>query len=109
MAMTILSYLTYAVFYPGVLVVLGTFATARPGEKVSAVPQVAKPLSWAGAVVVILGVIHSVCIVGAGVFGGWREEATLIAEMMAHRVFEGGVLAGLALLCLWRTRGSQGA
>lgn len=107
-AVTVLSYLASAVFYAGVVVGLGTLATARAGDRMSAATGVAKLLSWAGAVVVALGVVQSVCIVGAGVFGGWRQEATQIAVLMAHRVFEGGVLAGLALLCLRRVKGAQG-
>ncbi len=54
-ATTILTYLSYAVFYPGVLVGLGTFATAWSGDRVSAAAGVAR-FSWAGAALVVLGV-----------------------------------------------------
>jgi hypothetical protein len=104
-ATTILTYLSYAVFYPGVLVGLGTFATAWSGDRVSAAAGVARLLSWAGAALVVLGVAQAICVVGIGYWGEWRGEASQVAIVVANRVFEGGVLAGLALLCLRRARG----
>ncbi len=102
-AQVILVYLEQAIFCSGVLLGLGALATARKGDGTSAVSTVARLLSWGGAAVVILGVAQSVCIVGSE-WGGWRTEATQIATKMATAVFEGGVLAGLALLCLRRAR-----
>ncbi len=108
-AQIILIYMGQAVFYSGVLIGLGTLATARKGDAASAAPRVARLLSWAGAAVVVLGVAQSICIVGIEQWGGWRLEASQIGLRMGTAVFEGGVLAGLALLCLRRLKGPQGA
>ncbi len=105
-AQVILIYLSQAVFYSGVLIGLGTLATTRKGDPASAAPRVARLLSWAGAAVVVLGVAESICIVGIEQWGGWRLEASQVGLRMGTAVFEGGVLAGLALLCLRRARGS---
>ena len=105
----IISKMRLAVFYPGVLIGLGTFAIARRGETVSAAPRVARILSWGGVVVVLLGVVEAISFLGVGQWGGWRGEAAQVAHIAATAVFEGGVLAGLALLCLRRLKGPQGA
>jgi MFS family permease len=103
-AQAVLAHVATGIFYAGVLVGIGTFATARSRDAASAVPRVARMLSYGGAVVVVLGVAQSVCIVGVNEWDGWRDQAYQIAYNLGHAVFEGGVLAGLALLCLRRLR-----
>lgn len=102
----VLSSVGNAVFYSGLLVGLGTFATAQ-SKDVSSAASVARLLSYTGAVVVALGVAESVCIVGINEWSGWHNEASQIAFRLADRVFEGGMLAGMALLCLRRVKRSQ--
>jgi hypothetical protein len=104
-ARTILSYIGTGVFSAGLLVGLGTVATARSKGASSRAIAVASLVSKAGAAVIILGVAEAVCIIGANQYGqGWQYEASQVAFRVATRVFEGGVLAGLALLCLRQVR-----
>ena len=109
-AETILMYVGTGVFSAGVLVGLGTLATARSNDVPRRPIAVAGLLSKGGAAVVILGVAQAVCTVGTSSYGqGWQHEAYQVAFRMASSVFEGGLLAGLALLCLRQAkpRGSR--
>jgi hypothetical protein len=100
-AETILLYVGTGVFNAGVLVGLGILATARSNDVSRRPIAVASLLSKAGAAVVVLGVAQAVCIVGSSHYGqGWQYEASQVAFRVAGSVFEAGVLAGLALLCL---------
>ena len=99
----VISYVASGISWAGILVGLGTLATARPKDARS-VESVARLLSFAGALVVVLGVAGSVCLVGRNDWDGWRNQASQIAYLLAYRVFDGGVLAGLALLCLRQAR-----
>jgi hypothetical protein len=104
-AHTILSYISTGVFSAGLLVGLGTVATARSKGVSSRAIAVASLVSKAGAAVIVLGVAEAVCIVGANQYGlGWQFEASQVAFRVGTRVFEGGVLAGLALICLRQVR-----
>ena len=105
LAETILQYVSTAVFSAGLLVGLGTVATTRSKSASARAPAVASLVSKAGAVVIILGVAEAVCIIAANQYGqGWQWEASQVAFRIGTRVFEGGVLAGLALLCLRQVR-----
>jgi hypothetical protein len=104
-AETILLFVSSAIFYSGVLVGLGTLATARPGDVSRRPIAVASLLSKAGAAVVILGVVQAVCMIGTNHYGqAWQHEAYQVAFRMAGSVFQAGVLAGLALLCLRQSK-----
>ena len=93
------------IFYAGILVGLGTIAAARSKGACRRSIAVASLLSKTGAVIVFLGVAQAVCVVGSDSYGlGWQYEASQIAFRIASRVFEGGLLAGLALICLRQTR-----
>lgn len=112
-AETILMFVSTGVFYVGLLVGLGTVATAGSRGASARAVAVASLLSKAGAAIIILGVAQAVCIVGASRYGqGWQHEAYQVAFRMAGNVFEAGVLAGLALICLRQSkpgdRGGQG-
>jgi sugar phosphate permease len=104
-AETILVYIGGGIFSAGLLVGLGTVATARSKGVSSRATAVASLVSKAGAAVIILGVAEAVCIVGANQYGlGWQFEASQVAFRVGSSVFEGGVLAGLALICLRQGR-----
>jgi hypothetical protein len=104
-AETILHYVGTGIFYAGFLVGLGTLTTARSNDVPRRRIAVAGLLSKGGAAVVILGVAQAVCIVGTNSYGqGWQHEPYQVAFRMASSVFEGGLLAGLALLCLRQSK-----
>jgi len=97
----VLGLVTSAIFFSGLLVGLGTVATSRSNNDSRRPIAVASLLSKGGAAIVILGVAQAVCIVGANQYGqGWQHEASQVAFTVAGSIFEGGLLAGLALLCL---------
>jgi len=64
-AETILVYIGGGIFSAGLLVGLGTVATARSKGASSRATAVASLVSKAGAAVIILGVAEAVCIIGA--------------------------------------------
>lgn len=97
----VLSFVASGVFYAGVLVGLGTIATARSKRGHSRAAPVASLLSKAGAVIIVLGIAEAICIIGATHYGQeWQNEASVVAFRVGTRVFQAGVLAGLALICL---------
>ncbi len=109
-AETILVYIGGGIFSAGLLVGLGTVATAGAKGASSRATAVASLVSKAGALVIILGVAEAVCIIGAKQYGqGWQYEASQVAFRVGSSVFEGGVLAGLALICLRQVRHSGSA
>jgi hypothetical protein len=74
-AETILVYIGGGIFSAGLLVGLGTVATARSKGVSSRDTAVASLVSKAGAAVIILGVAEVVCIIGADQYGqGWQYE-----------------------------------
>ena len=104
-AETILVYIGGGIFSAGLLVGLGTVATAGAKGASSRATAVSSLVSKAGALVIILGVAEAVCIIGAKQYGqGWQYEASQVAFRVGTSVFEGGVLAGLALVCLRQVR-----
>jgi len=110
-AETILLYVGTGVFYAGVLVGLGTLATARSNNVYRRPVAVASLLSKGGAAVVILGVAQAVCIVGATHYGqGWQHKAYQVVFRVAGSVFEGGILAGVwrSSACACRNPGAPG-
>ncbi|MBN2099381.1 MAG: hypothetical protein JW753_07270 [Dehalococcoidia bacterium] len=114
-AETILLFVSTGVFYAGLLVGLGTVATAGSRGASARAVAVASLLSKAGAVIIILGVAQAVSIVGASRYGdrAGNTRPTRSAFRMTGSVFEAGVLVGLALLCLHQSKpgncgGNQG-
>ena len=103
-ALYVLSCVGTAVSYCGLRLGLGTLATARSKALSSRANAVASLLSKAGAALVVLGVAESVCIIGGNVWSGWRGDASMVAFRVAGRVFEAGLLAGVALLCLRQSK-----
>jgi hypothetical protein len=104
-AYTVLAYIRTGFFSAGVLVGLGTVATARSSDGSRRPIAAASLLSKAGATVVILCIAEAICIVGTNQYGlGWQWEASQVAYRVATGVFEAGVLAGLALFCLRQSK-----
>lgn len=104
LADVILQSVSTAIFYSALLLGLGTLATVRSRGISSPVNAVARLVSSAGTAVIVLGIAESVCIIGTDMWPTWQYGASQVAFTVATRVFQAGVLAGLALLCLRQAR-----
>ena len=99
---TMLSYVSTAVYVSGILVGLGTLATARTNGVSTPVQRMARFLLLGGVAVVVLGIIQVVCTsIGKlpYVSSSWYTTGWVFS-LMGSALFYAGILEGLAYLCL---------
>jgi hypothetical protein len=104
---SMLGYVSTAVYVSGILVGLGTLATARTNGVSTSIQRMVHFLLLGGVAVVVLGIIQVVCInVGELPYGGLPYASShwyiagWVFSLIGSTLFYAGILEGLAYLCL---------
>jgi hypothetical protein len=104
---SMLGYVSTAVYVSGILVGLGTLATARTNGVSTSIQRMVRFLLLGGVAVVVLGIIQVVCInVGELPYGGLPYASShwyiagWVFSLIGSTLFYAGILEGLAYLCL---------
>ena len=98
----VLGYVSNAVYVPGILVGLGTLATARTkGVSTPPIQRMARFLLLGGVAVVVLAIIQVVCTsIGKLPYASSWDTTSWVFSMIGSALFYAGILEGLAYLCL---------
>jgi hypothetical protein len=93
-----------AIYLPGVVLALASLGLAQSGSTRGRAAKITRPLFVLAVAMILVGVGKATCAVGSDYYGqhetlAWSTAQKVLGQLV-RSVFDAGILAGLAYLCL---------